>query len=123
MLALPDQLCHAALAVDAQTVVQTGWRRQAGGMDRRRLASQRQWGEVQCGDIMSRDVVHIGPRDSVDEAWARLAYHKIKALPVVEADGMLCGIVSLHDFFIGHSAPDPRRQPVIVTEANFFGGD
>ena len=79
------------------------------------LASQRQWGEVRCRDIMSRDVVHIGPRDSVDEAWARLAYHKIKALPVVEADGTLCGIVSLHDFFIGHSAPDPRRQPVMST--------
>nr|WP_245644784.1 HPP family protein [Hydrogenophaga flava] len=77
------------------------------------LASQRQWGEVRCRDIMSRDVVHIGPRDSVDEAWARLAHHKIKALPVVEADGTLCGIVSLHDFFIGHSAPDPRRQPVM----------
>lgn len=79
------------------------------------LASQRQWGEVRCSDIMSRDVVHIGPRDSVDEAWARLAHHKIKALPVVEADGTLCGIVSLHDFFIGHSAPDPRRQPVMST--------
>lgn len=80
-----------------------------------RLASERQWGEVQCADIMSRDVVHIGPRDSVDEAWARLAHHKIKALPVVEADGTLRGIVSLHDFFIGHSAPDPRRQPVMST--------
>ena len=64
---------------------------------------------------MSRDVIGIGPRDSVDEAWARLAHHKIKALPVVEADGTLGGIVSLHDFFIGHSAPDPRRLPVMST--------
>lgn len=79
------------------------------------LASQRRWGEVHCRDIMSRDVVSIGPRDSVDEAWARLAHHKIKALPVVEADGTLAGIVSLHDFFIGHSAPDPRRLPVMST--------
>lgn len=79
------------------------------------LASQRRWGEVRCSDIMSRDVIGIGPRDSVDEAWARLAHHKIKALPVVEADGTLGGIVSLHDFFIGHSAPDPRRLPVMST--------
>ena len=79
------------------------------------LASQRRWGEVHCSDIMSRDVVSIGPRDSVDEAWARLAHHKIKALPVVQGDGTLGGIVSLHDFFIGHSAPDPRRVPVMST--------
>lgn len=79
------------------------------------LASQRRWSDVRCSDIMSRDVVSIGPRDSVDEAWARLAHHKIKALPVVDGEGALAGIVSLHDFFIGHSAPDPRRVPVMST--------
>ncbi|MBL8330283.1 MAG: HPP family protein [Rubrivivax sp.] len=77
------------------------------------LAARRQWGSVHCRDIMSRDVVSVGPRDSVDEAWARLAHHKIKALPVVREDGALVGILSLHDFFIGHSAPDPRRQPAM----------
>jgi len=70
---------------------------------------------VLCRDIMSRDVVHVGPRDSVDDAWARLALHKIKALPVVQSDGALVGIVSMHDFFIGHSAPDPRKMPVMTT--------
>ncbi len=79
------------------------------------LASRRRWGTVQCGDIMSRDVVSIGPRDSVDEAWASLARHKVKALPVTQADGTLAGIVSLHDFFIAHSAPDPRKMPVMST--------
>jgi len=78
-------------------------------------ASRRKWGDVLCRDIMSRDVVSIGPRDSVDEAWARLALHKVKALPVMEDDGTLAGIVSLHDFFIGQSAPDPRKVPVMST--------
>jgi CBS domain-containing protein len=64
---------------------------------------------------MSRDVIHVGPRDSVDEAWARLARHKVKALPVIRNDGTLAGIVSLHDFFVGHSAPDPRKMPVMST--------
>ena len=76
-------------------------------------ASRRHWGEVRCSDIMSRDVVSIGPNASVDDAWALLARHKIKALPVAQADGTLAGIVSLHDFFIGQSAPDPRRLPVM----------
>jgi len=78
-------------------------------------ASRRKWGDVLCRDIMSRDVIHVGPRDSVDEAWARLALHKVKALPVIRADGTLAGIVSLHDFFVGHSAPDPRKMPVMST--------
>ena len=64
---------------------------------------------------MSRDVVTIGPNDSVDDAWALLARHKVKALPVVQADGTLAGIVSLHDFFVGHGKSDPRSVPVMST--------
>ncbi|GAB3488194.1 HPP family protein [Curvibacter fontanus] len=78
-------------------------------------ASRRKWGDVHCRDIMSRDVVHVRPLDSVDEAWARLVRHKVKALPVIRLDGTLAGIVSLHDFFVGHSAPDPRKMPVMST--------
>jgi CBS domain-containing membrane protein len=78
-------------------------------------ASRRHWGEVRCSDIMSRDVVSIGPNASVDDAWALLARHKVKALPVAQADGTLAGIVSLHDFFVGHNQPDPRRLPVMST--------
>ncbi|MDE2616219.1 MAG: HPP family protein [Burkholderiales bacterium] len=78
-------------------------------------ASRRKWGDIHCRDIMSRDVVHVRPLDSVDEAWARLVRHKVKALPVIRLDGTLAGIVSLHDFFVGHSAPDPRKMPVMST--------
>ncbi|HCY17455.1 MAG: hypothetical protein A2Z93_10670 [Curvibacter sp. GWA2_64_110] len=78
-------------------------------------ANRRKWGDVYCRDIMSRDVVSIGPRDSLDEAWERLAKHKVKALPVMLADGRLVGIVSLHDFFLGHSAPTSRAAPVMST--------
>lgn len=64
-------------------------------------ASRRRFGEVSCKDIMSRDVVAVGPEASVGEAWALLARHKVKALPVVTAgQGRLVGIVSLHDFFV-----------------------
>lgn len=78
-------------------------------------ASRRKWGDIHCRDIMSRDVVHVRPLDSVDEAWARLVRHKVKALPVIRLDGTLAGIVSLHDFFVGHSAPDPRKMPAMST--------
>lgn len=74
-------------------------------------AQRRHWGDVLCQDIMSRDVVSIGPDDSVDEAWRRLYLHRVKALPVVEQQGRLVGIITLHDFYIGQSAPVPRRVP------------
>ncbi len=76
-------------------------------------ANRRKWGDVRCQDIMSHDVIAVGPDDSVQEAWGRLARHKVKALPVTAADGTLVGIVSLHDFFIGHGAPAPDRLPAM----------
>jgi len=78
-------------------------------------ARRRQWQAVRCRDIMSRDVVSVAANDSVDEAWSRLAHHKVKALPVLGGDGRLVGIVSLHDFFIGQSAPAPERVPRMST--------
>lgn len=78
-------------------------------------AVRHKFGDLLCGEIMSRDVVSIGPRDTVEEAWVRLGEHSIKALPVVRDDGTLAGIVSLHDFFVAHGTTDPRQMPVMST--------
>lgn len=78
-------------------------------------AQSRQWSGVHCRDIMSRDLVCVMQEDGIDEAWSRLVRHGIKALPVTCADGTLAGIVSLHDFFLAGSAPDPRRLPLMRT--------
>ncbi|MBL8465906.1 MAG: HPP family protein [Thauera sp.] len=74
-------------------------------------ARRRTWGALRCADIMSRDVVSVGPQASVDEAWALLAHHRIKALPVVEEGGRLVGIVSVPDFFIDRHNPEPKPVP------------
>lgn len=76
---------------------------------------QREWQAVRCRDIMSKDVITVAPTDSVDTAWSLLAHHKVKALPVAHPDGRLAGIVSLHDFFIGQSAPVPNKLPRMST--------
>lgn len=78
-------------------------------------AQRRHWAGVLCEHIMSRDVVSVRPDDDVDEAWRRIALHKVKALPVTGDHGRLVGIVSLHDFFIGQSAPVPQRPPLLST--------
>jgi CBS domain-containing protein len=58
-------------------------------------------------DVMVRDVVTIKPDDSVDDTIALLAKHDISALPVVDADGRVVGIVSESDLV---------RRPEIGTE-------
>ncbi|TJZ76230.1 HPP family protein [Chitiniphilus eburneus] len=71
------------------------------------LALHRRFGSVRCEDIMSRDVIRVGPDSTLREAWGLLARHKVKALPVTDAQRSLLGIVSLHDFFVEHTA-EPR---------------
>ncbi len=52
---------------------------------------------MRAEDVMVRDVVTIGPDADVAEAVALLVKHDISALPVVEADGTLVGILSEAD--------------------------
>ncbi|MCX7250059.1 MAG: HPP family protein [Burkholderiales bacterium] len=78
-------------------------------------AQNRRWGDMRCQDLMSRDVIRIGPQDSIDLAWSRLTRHHINALPVTDAQGRLLGMLSLHDFVVGQTTADPRRLPRLST--------
>jgi CBS domain-containing membrane protein len=60
-------------------------------------AFQRRSGEIRCADIMSKDVVVVHPAVSIASAWKLLANHNIHALPVVNLEKKLAGIVTLHD--------------------------
>jgi CBS domain-containing protein len=52
---------------------------------------------VTAGDLMSAPVVTVAPEDTVEHA-ARLMYtHKVKRLPVTDANGHLAGIISRAD--------------------------
>lgn len=62
-------------------------------------AGRRRRGQVLCRDIMSRDVVTVQPQTPLRDAWSLFERHKIKAMPVIDRDDKLVGIVSLHDFF------------------------
>lgn len=61
-------------------------------------AYSRRFGLVTCGDIMSSDVITVEADTPVDEAWRAMRGHKIHALPVLDADGWVQGIVSQSDF-------------------------
>jgi CBS domain-containing membrane protein len=47
-------------------------------------AWQRRFGSVRCADIMSRDIVSVEFATPLNEAWALLHRHRIRALPVVD---------------------------------------
>jgi CBS domain-containing membrane protein len=64
-------------------------------------AYHRRFGQIRCLDIMARDVVRVQEYAPLTEVWALLARHKVKALPVVDADNRLRGIVTVHDILLG----------------------
>ena len=67
-------------------------------------AHRRRFGDIRCEDIMSRDVVTVQPSTPAEQAWQLMLRHAVKALPVLDAGHMLCGIVTMHDFFVGRAA-------------------
>ena len=63
-----------------------------------RSAFQRTLGEVLCSDVMSRPPFAVEAGVSLKEAWALMRAERIKALPVVDAQGLVIGIVTVADF-------------------------
>jgi CBS domain-containing membrane protein len=57
----------------------------------------RSHGELSCADIMSRDVVSIAMTASPAAAQALLLDHNIRTLPVLDANGLLAGVVGLRE--------------------------
>ncbi|TFW01936.1 HPP family protein [Oxalobacteraceae bacterium OM1] len=65
------------------------------------LAEERAWrrhaGDLRCREVMSKDVLSVAADLPPEAAWEVIEGHHVKALPVVDARGVLIGIVSLHD--------------------------
>ena len=61
-------------------------------------AFRRKMGNIRCGDIMSRDLATAEYGTELEEVWARLRFHRVKAIPVVDAFRHVIGIVTLVDF-------------------------
>lgn len=62
------------------------------------VAYRRRVGEIRCADVMSRDLVMVPFGATLEEAWALMRKHRIKALPVVDRVRRIVGIVTLADF-------------------------
>ena len=63
-----------------------------------RAAFQRTLGELRCNDIMSAPALSVEGKVLLQEAWTLMRREQIKALPVVDAERQVVGIVTVADF-------------------------
>lgn len=68
-------------------------------------------------EVMTTTVVSVGPDDSVKEAVELLAKHGITAMPVLDSDGELVGVLSEADVLNEAFLPDQRahEKPVQIS--------
>jgi CBS-domain-containing membrane protein len=65
---------------------------------------------MRAADVMTADVVAVGPETSVEEIVCLLLQHRISAVPVIDAAGRLLGMVSEGDLMLrAEPAPAGRR--------------
>ncbi len=72
----------------------------------RHPASRAKAAGVTAGDVMTSPAITIGPDATVVEAARSLVAHRIKRMPVVDADGKLVGICSQRDLLRVFLRPD-----------------
>lgn len=55
--------------------------------------------ELKVKDIMSKNIISIGPEDTVEKAAVKMLEHRISGLPVVNEKGKLVGMITQGDVF------------------------
>jgi CBS domain-containing protein len=65
-------------------------------------------------DLMTSPVVTVGATASFKQIVARLAEHRVSAVPVVDDDGRVLGIVSEADLLFKEEHPDPDADLPLV---------
>jgi CBS domain-containing protein len=61
-------------------------------------------------DLMTTQVVTVGPAAPFKEIVARLAQHRVSAMPVVDDDGLVLGVVSEADLLLKEEFPEPDQD-------------
>ena len=75
-------------------------------------------GDLRVADSMSRNVVTCAPGDDVAAAARLMAKHQLHRLPVVDADGRACGVLSLNDLALaGEQDPTSAQESLRVLVA------
>ncbi len=67
-------------------------------METEMRAFERRFGVVTCAAIMSKDAVTVVPALPLDAAWHMLRRHRLHALPVLDAERRVVGMIGQDDF-------------------------
>jgi len=62
-------------------------------------AYRREFGEITCAHIMTRDVVTIEFGDELESVWQLMHDRNLRALPVIDRGRHVIGMITLRDFF------------------------
>nr|WP_245549206.1 HPP family protein [Noviherbaspirillum massiliense] len=68
-------------------------------------AYRRRFGEITCGDIMSRDLVAVEFGTPLAETWSLMRKHHLKVLPVIDQARRVIGMIGI-DNFLSHASLD-----------------
>lgn len=71
---------------------------------------------MKVSDIMTKNVVKISPEESVEVAARALTHYNIGALPVCDARGKLCGMVTDRDLVIRCMAANKPASDTTVRQ-------
>lgn len=63
-------------------------------------------------DVMTTSVITVHPTDALGDVARILVEHQISGLPVVDADGVVVGVVSEADFLIKEGVDERGRGPL-----------
>ncbi|KVK98796.1 HPP family protein [Burkholderia cepacia] len=85
-------------------------------------AYTRTFGRLSCADLMTRNAIEVAPSTSVMAALTLLDRHCVKALPVVDGEGRLTGIVTRADLTRQLRRPTRLWQRLSARLPQSFGG-
>jgi len=85
-------------------------------------AYARTFGQLTCADLMTKHAIEVAPSTSVTAALTLLDRHRVKALPVVDGDDRLVGIVTRADLTRQLRRPAPLWQRLAARLPQSFGG-
>jgi CBS-domain-containing membrane protein len=60
---------------------------------------------MKVSDVMTADVIVVGPEDSIHKAAKLMSDHGVSGLPVVDGDGRVIGLVTEGDLVLRQAAP------------------
>lgn len=83
-------------------------------------AYHRRFGALSCADIMSKDGVTLVSDSKLEEAWQLMRRHRLHALPVLDSERRVIGMITQADFF-EHIHFD-QRSAMSEVLLRFFGG-